>query len=138
MSVCLRGNLDDFTIQDILQIISFGRKTGHLSLEAEAAGGAIVFRRGRVLASVDDRDAPLGTELDFLGGDDREEVLRRRIAASLDRLARCQQGDWSFQASNQPPQVVDGRDIAPETLAVGIDVVELLLELAGNQDWEAA
>ncbi len=138
VSVCLKGSLDDFSIPDILQIISFGRKTGCLSLETPAAGGTVVFRRGRILASVDDGGPSRETELESVRGYQRDEVIRKRIAASLDRLARCRQGDFSFQVSAQPPQVVAGRDIALETLDTGIEVIELLLELVGTQGWEAA
>ena len=138
MSVCLTGSLDDFSIQDILQIIAFGRKTGCLSLETEATGGAIVFGRGRVLASVDDGCAPLEAELRLLRGYDRDEVIRRRIAASVDRFARSRQGDFSFHASAQPPRMIAGRDIASETLDTGIEVIELLLELVSSQDWPGA
>lgn len=137
VSVCLQGTLDDFSIPDILQVISYGRKTGYLSLEAKAVGGAIVFRKGRVLASIDDGCAPLESELESWRGCPRDEVIRRRIAASVERWVRCRQGDWSFQASAQPPQIIAGRDIGPETLDAGIEVVELLLDLVGRQDWEA-
>jgi hypothetical protein len=65
-------------------------------------------------------------------GHEREEIIRRRITASLDRFARSRQGDFSFLVSPQPPRVIDGRDIAPETLDCGVDVLELLLELAGG------
>ena len=74
----------------------------------------------------------------MLRGYARDEVIRRRIAASLDRFARCRQGDFSFQASAQPPRVIAGRDIAPETLDTGIEVIDLLLELASSQDWPGA
>lgn len=137
MSVCLTGSLEDFSVQDILQIIAFGRKTGCLSLETDATGGAILFRKGRVLASVDDGGAPLEAELQWLRGYERDALIRRRICASLDRFAASRQGDFSFQASPQPPRVVAGRDVAPETLDVGVEVVELLLELAGASEPEA-
>jgi len=137
VSVCLKGTLDDFSVSDILQVISFGRKTGYLSFETEAAGGAIVFQKGRVLASVDNGGNPPETELESLRGYQRDEVIRRRIAASLERLARCRRGYFIFQVSAQPPRVVAGRDIALETLDAGIEVVDLLLELVGRQDWEA-
>jgi hypothetical protein len=135
--VCLKGTLDDFSVPDLLQVIAFGRKTGYLCFETETAGGAIVFRKGRVLASVDDGGAPLETELESLRGYQRDEVIRTRIAASLERLARCRRGYFIFQVSAQPPRVVAGRDIALETLDAGIEVVDLLLELVGRQDWEA-
>ena len=138
VSVCLQGTLDDFSIPDILQVISFGRKTGYLALETRASGGAIVFRKGLVLASVDDGDAPLELDVELLRGWSRAEVVRQRIAASVERLSRCRQGDFSFQVSVQPPRVIAGRDIAPETLDTGIEVVELLLELSSSQDWLGA
>jgi hypothetical protein len=137
VSVCLKGTLDDFSVPDILQVISFGRKTGCLCFETETAGGAIVFRKGRVVASVDDGGAPLETELESLGGYQRNEVIRRRIADSLERLSRCRRGYFIFQISDQLPQIVAGRDIGQETLETGIDVHDLLLELVGRQDWEA-
>jgi hypothetical protein len=64
VSVCLKGSLDDFSIADILQVISYGGKTGYLSLETRAGGGVIVFRKGRVLASVDDGGAPLEVDVE--------------------------------------------------------------------------
>jgi hypothetical protein len=137
LSVCLKGTLDDFSVSDILQVISFGRKTGYLSFETEATGGAVVFRRGRVLASVDNGGAPLEAELESLRGHPREELIRMRIAASLERLARSRRGYFIFKVSAQPPRVVAGRDIAQETLDAGIEVVDLLLELVGRQDWAA-
>lgn len=137
MSVCLKGTLDDFSVTDILQVISFGRKTGYLAFETGGAGGAIVFRRGRVLASVDEGGGPLEAELESLRGCQRQEAIRLRIAASLERLAHCRNGVFYFQVSTQPPQVIAGRDIAHETLDAGIEVVDLLLELVGRQNWEA-
>lgn len=138
VSVCLRGTLDDFSVQDILQVISFGRKTGYLSLETDRDGGAIVFYKGRILASIDDGELPLEGELESWHGHPREDVLRRRIANSIDRLARCREGDFTFLATPQPPQVIYGRDVACEALEVGIEVIDLLLELASRQDSEAA
>ena len=67
----------------------------------------------------------------------RDAVIRRRIVASLARLARRRQGEFHFQVSADPPQRVQGRDIARETLHSGIDIVELLLEVACRQDEEA-
>jgi hypothetical protein len=132
VSVCLTGSLDDFSIQDILQIIAIGGKTGCLSIETEATGGAIVFRRGRVVASLDDRRLPLQTEMRTMRGCSRDEVLRRRIVASLERFASSRRGDFSFRCSTHPPRVVDGRDIAEEILEGGMEVVELLLEMTSG------
>jgi CheY-like chemotaxis protein len=133
--VCvLEGSLDDFSIPDVLQVISLGRKTGHLSLETPTGGAAIVFRNGRILASIDDQAPPLEASLAPLAEDRRDERIRESITASIERLSRSRQGEFSFQASDQPPQVIEGRSIAAETLRSGIDVIDLLLEVAYRQE----
>lgn len=137
MPVCLKGTLDDFSLSDILQTISLGRKTGYLCFETESRGGAVVFRKGRVLASVDDDSAPLGPGLECLGEEQRDHVIRRRIAASLARLARCRRGYFIFQASAQPPRIFAGRDIGQETLDAGLEVVDLLVELVDSLERQA-
>ncbi len=135
--MCLNGSLADFSIQDILQILSLGRKTGYLAIETPAGGSTIVLQDGCVLALLDDGAPPLATDLARLPGERRDEVIHSRIAASLARLSRCEQGDFSFQASAQPPRVIRGRTLAPETLGASIGVIELLLEIAWRQDEEA-
>lgn len=44
----LTGNLSDFALSDILQIMSLSQKTGTLSLTAEGVEGRIVIERGRI------------------------------------------------------------------------------------------
>jgi hypothetical protein len=47
----LRGRLEDLPLLDILQIVSFSRKTGYLWLEGAQGRGAVLFRDGRVICS---------------------------------------------------------------------------------------
>jgi len=135
--VGLNGSLEEFSIQDILQVLALGQKTGQLSLDTPAGAGAIVFRAGRVVASLDDGSPSLETSLASWPEGPREAVIRRRIVASLDRLARSRQGGFHFQASTRPPERIQGRDVARETLDSGMDIIELLLEVACRQDEEA-
>src|SRR5206468_1888975 len=55
----LTGNLEDLPLLDILQIVSFSKKTGYLSIRTGAGEGAIVFRDGFVTASFTWDTAPL-------------------------------------------------------------------------------
>jgi CheY-like chemotaxis protein len=132
----LNGSLDDFSIQEILQILSLGRKTGSLSLSTPSGGGAIIFSDGRIVACFDAGARPLDLPVASLPGCQRDEAVRARITASLDRLARCRQGEFHFHVSAQPPALIQGRDVAPEMLSRGLDVIELLLEVACRQDEE--
>lgn len=133
----LNGSLQEFSIQDILQILALGQKTGHLSVDTPAGAGAIVFRAGRIIASFDGGSPSLETSLASRPECPRDAVIRRWIVASVDRLDRARQGEFHFQVSDDPPLRVQGRDIARETLQPGMDVVELLLEMACRQDEDA-
>ena len=116
-----------------------GRKTGYLSLETRARRGAIVFRKGRVLASVDDGGAPLEVDVELLRG-----CVARRGDPPADRcLPRppvpLSAGGLQLPGlgRSRPGSSRPGRRAA-ETLDTGIEVVELLLELASSRDWPGA
>jgi len=135
--VGLNGSLEEFSLQDILQILALGQKSGQLSLDTPAGVGTIVLRAGRVVAAFDDGAPSLETSLSSWPGGRRPEVLRRRIVASLARLARCREGEFRFQVLAEPSERIRGRDVARETLDSGVDIVELLLEVACRQDEDA-
>jgi CheY-like chemotaxis protein len=130
--VCLDGSLDDLPIQDVLQILALGRKTGYLALETGVGVGALVFRQGQVVASIHDGDGGPLPAADGVSSSEaeRDALIRERITAFLHRLAWCRQGAFTFVASPHSPLVIHGRDVAREALRQGIDVIELLLEMA--------
>jgi len=135
-SVCLDGSLDDLPIQTLLQILALGRKTGYLALETRAGVGALVFRQGLVVASIDDgpggpppaADGPSSSQAE------RDALIRERITAFLHRLARCRRGSFTFVTSESSPLVICGRDVARDALPRGMDVTELLIEIACRQE----
>lgn len=45
----LRGNLRDFGLPDIVQLVSFGRKTGALRLDCDTGEAVLYFEEGRVV-----------------------------------------------------------------------------------------
>ncbi|HVQ31713.1 MAG TPA: DUF4388 domain-containing protein, partial [Vicinamibacteria bacterium] len=130
----LNGNLEDLPLLDILQIVSFSKKTGHLSIRADAGTGAIVFRDGFVVASFAWDAAPLDPRFANVGEADRTSVIRTRIEIALETLIRLREGQFSFSLSEEPPASVGGRDITLETLSQGINPQELLLDLARGID----
>ena len=130
----LNGNLEDLPLLDILQIVSFSKKTGYLSIRAEAGPGAIVFRDGFVVASFAWDAPPLDARFMNLSEEQRASVIRTRIEIALETLIRLREGRFSFSLSENPPGEVDGRDISREILSEGINPQELLLDLARGID----
>jgi hypothetical protein len=126
----LNGSLDDLSIQDVLQILSLGRKTGCLSLETPAGGGAIVFRKGRVVASYDGGDPLRSTSVVPLSAAERDRLIRERTTDFVHRLTRCPRGQFRFELASQSPWAA----AAGRELSSGIDVVKLLIDVASRQD----
>jgi len=130
----LTGNLEDLPLLDILQIVSFSKKTGYLSIRTGAGEGAIVFRDGFVTASFTWDTAPLDPRVRTLPPDQRSRMLRHRIEVALEQLIRLREGQFNFSLSDEAPTRVGARDILDETLPDGINPQELLLDLARGMD----
>jgi CheY-like chemotaxis protein len=130
----LTGNLEDLPLLDILQIVSFSKKTGHLSIRTREGDGGIVFREGFVVAAFTWDSVPLDPRFGALPEAQRSGVIRSRIEIALEQLVRLREGQFSFSLNDAPPRALGGRDLALETLATGINPQELLLDLARGID----
>jgi CheY-like chemotaxis protein len=130
----LTGNLEDLPLLDILQIVSFSKKTGHLTIRAAAGDGAIVFRDGLVVCAFTWDTLPLDPRAQQLPAASRDRMLRTRIELALEQLIRLREGQFNFALSDELPATVESRLIAAETLATGINPQELLLDLARGMD----
>jgi CheY-like chemotaxis protein len=136
--VALQGNLEDLPLLDIIQIVSFSKKTGYLSIEMEGGEGAIVFCEGLVVSAFTATSPPADPRLGSLAKEAREQAVRRRLGFALERLARLREGSFSFELADDVPAVVGHRDIRLETLLRGINPQELLLDLAQGLDEDRA
>jgi CheY-like chemotaxis protein len=130
----LNGNLEDLPLLDILQIVSFSKKTGYLSISNSGGEGAIVFHDGYVVASFTDATPPLDPRAQTLPVAKRDALLRNRIGLALEQLIRLREGHFSFSLTSDAPRMVGTRDITPETLSNGINAQELLIDLARGMD----
>ncbi len=130
----LNGNLEDLPLLDILQIVSFSKKTGYLAIQAEPGQGAIVFRDGLVVASFTWDSLPVDPRAASLPEAKRATLIRERIAMALEHLIRLREGQFSFSLTEEIPAAIAGRDITGETLHGGINPQELLLDLARGID----
>jgi CheY-like chemotaxis protein len=132
--VSLNGNLEDLPLLDILQIVSFSKKTGYLAIQAEPGTGAIVFREGLVVASFTWDSLPVDPRAASLPEAKRNNLVYNRIALALEQLIRLREGQFSFNLTEQIPTRIAGREISGETLPAGINPQELLLDLARGID----
>jgi CheY-like chemotaxis protein len=123
--MCLKGSLEDFSILDVLQLVSLGGNTGYLFLETPAGCGTVLFRRGRVLGSVENGIGPVARGL---------EAIRAQTVELLHRLARPRRGRFRFESESAPVELVPSDTGAPERVRGGIDVIALLLDLASLQE----
>jgi CheY-like chemotaxis protein len=136
--LALQGNLEDLPLLDIIQIVSFSKKTGYLSIEMEGGKGAIVFRDGLVVAAFAGGSPLADRRLATLPEEAREKIVRARLVFALEQLARLREGGFGFELTEEVPQRVGDRDIRLETLTRGINPQEMLLDLAQGIDDDRA
>jgi len=131
--VSLSGSVEDLPLLEILQVVAFCQKTGHLTVRTPAGEAAIVFDGGRVVSGYAwdlpglPRDRPPE-------GPGRELVIRQRLASLLERLVRLREGEFAFNLTDGVPATLGGRDLGAETLPGGINPEELMLDLARQLD----
>ena len=129
----LSGRIEDLPLLDIVQIVAFTQRTGYIRVETEVGVGAIVFRNGRVVACF----SPGSSERvprTALAPAEWEKRLTAGIAADLSALSRLRDGNFGFVLSNEVPKQIEGYSLERETLSVGVDAQELLLDLARELD----
>lgn len=78
----LWGNLKDFSLPDVIQLVGFGRKTGVLSVEYGGVGSMLYFSGGNVIHAVS-------------GAVEGEEAVYD--------LFHLEEGQFRFQAEVEPP-----------------------------------
>ncbi|HEY7925778.1 MAG TPA: DUF4388 domain-containing protein, partial [Vicinamibacteria bacterium] len=136
--MALQGNLEDLPLLDIIQIVSFSKKTGYLHVRMEGGDGAIVFREGLVVSAFTANSPAADPRLATLAPASRDTAVRRRLGFALDALARLREGAFGFELTDAVPETVGKRDIRLETLVGGINPQEMLLALAQGMDDDRA
>jgi CheY-like chemotaxis protein len=131
--VSLSGSVEDLPLLEILQVVSFCQKTGHLTVRAPAGEAGVVFDSGRVVTGYAWDVQPLPKDAPPEGAE-RERVVRGRIASILERLVRLRDGEFAFNLSQEVPLRLAGRDLSGEVLPYGINPEELMLDLAKKLD----
>jgi CheY-like chemotaxis protein len=132
--VSLTGNLEDLPLLDILQIVSFSKKTGHLSILTRSGEGGIIFHDGLVVSAFTWDTFPIDTRVSALPQEKRLAFVRNRIEMALEQLIRLREGQFSFSLTESPPRKFGARDITLEMLPSGINPQQMLLDLARGID----
>lgn len=130
----LTGNLEDLPLLDILQIVSFSKKTGYLTIQAPEGQGAIVFHDGLVVSAFTWESLPVDPRMATLPPERRNAVIKNRIVMALERLTRLREGQFHFALVEAVPRTVGAREVGLETLPMGINPQEMLLDLARGLD----
>lgn len=110
----LRGNLKDFSLPDIIQLVGFGRKTGVLRVFCDAEGAALYFDQGHVVHA------------------ERGEVAGEEAVYDLFRLP---EGEFRFHADIPAPH----RTITMDPTNLVMEAARLLDESQrdAETDWAA-
>ncbi len=127
----LNGSVEDLPLLEILQVISYCQKTGHLTVRAPEGDAGVVFREGRVVSGYIWGTRRNGSAAPPGGG---EQQTRERLAAILEQLVRLREGEFAFNLCDTVPTRLGDRDLSGEILSDGINPEELMLGLARKLD----
>jgi CheY-like chemotaxis protein len=130
----LTGNLEDLPLLDIIQIVSFSKKTGYLTIVTPQGEAAIVFQQGFVVSAFSWDSLPIDVRVTTLTEEKKASLIRNRIEVALEQLIRLRGGQFGFHLTDEIPTQVGSREISLEILSVGINPQELLLDLARGID----
>src|SRR5262245_59250298 len=84
VEMALKGELEDLSFVDILQVVSLSRRTGRLRIEGEAGAEAEVgFREGQIVFARTWKTPPLASETLPATWEQREALTRRRMMEAL-------------------------------------------------------
>lgn len=128
----LTGSVEDLPLLEILQVVAFCQKTGHLTVKAPEGDAGVVFREGRVVSGYMWDMPPL--DHGEGGAEAHDKLVGERITSMLQRLVRLREGQFGFNVSARAPDHIGGRDLSGETLEDGINPEGLMLDLARQLD----
>jgi CheY-like chemotaxis protein len=130
--VSLSGSLQDLPLFEILQVVTYTGKTGYLTITTPDGEAGVVFRAGCIVSAYvwDVPSLPAGPP----AGPDHEARVQSRIASVLERLVRLHDGDFAFNLTDAVPRRLGGRDLTGETLTLGLNAEEQMLDLARQLD----
>lgn len=132
----LKGQLEDLSLVDMIQITAFSKKSGCLRVAAPPGRGAIYLREGRVLfayswSTLESLRALAAAPAPVTSG-----ALREHVEASLRELAGLREGTFEFESARALGREVEGIPLDSLPLDSGFDPQELLLDLAVELDNE--
>jgi hypothetical protein len=121
--MALQGNLEDFSLAEILQLIALQRKSGVLKLTSDEANAVIFFEKGNIVSVTDRREKKGDPLLEFFVSTERltaeqaEQIGTIRLQGKKDPLEVIITG--GYLTSKQLSEAVEAHahQLLPELLA---------------------
>jgi hypothetical protein len=141
----LSGNLSDFALPDILQILALCQKTGVLSLEGSDYSGRIIVERGRIIYAATTLTESLASNLSreqaevIQQSDHGAAAMRspdvawlavRHFRSVIAALVKMEKGRFWLDVSQTMISLPENEF----RLAEGLDIAEVLLDIARETD----
>ena len=119
----LSGDLSDFALTDILQILALSRKSGTLSLQSGELCGTIVIERGRITHAAVDTGDSLAERLV------RENRITQEALIKLREIGGAAGGVWTLKSLLLESGLLSGDDLEDIARRHIHDVVGVLVRL---------
>jgi hypothetical protein len=121
--MALQGNLEDFSLAEILQLIALQRKSGVLKLTSNEANAVLFFEKGNIVSVTDRREKKSDPLLEFLVSTERltaeqaEQICTIRLQGKKDPLEVIITGGYLTSKQLSEGVEAHARELLPKLLA---------------------
>jgi hypothetical protein len=99
----LTGTLDDFSLPEVLRLLSSGGRSGRIDVMRSAGTGSVFFKDGQVCYAESSDTPKLGGE----AGSDLEAAVQSQIEAAVFDLLRWEEGSFKWESGSTFEPEVD-------------------------------
>jgi hypothetical protein len=121
--MALQGNLEDFSLAEILQLIALQRKSGVLRLTSDTANAVLFFEKGLIVSVTDRRETKSDPLLEFLVSTERltaeqaEQICTIRLQGKKDPLEVILAGGYLTNKQLSEAVEAHARELLPKLLS---------------------
>jgi len=121
--MALQGNLEDFSLAEILQLIALQRKSGVLKLTSDTSNAVLFFEKGNIVSVTDRREKRSDPLLDFLvttgrlTAEQTEQICTIRAQSKKDPLEIIITGGYLPTKQLSESVEAHARELLPKLLA---------------------
>lgn len=129
------GQIENVSLQDVIQVLAHSQESGVLTVEAVSTQGTVIFLEGNIVCAHSSSTLELLVKSTRAADPRRQATLKRiQTLAALAELLGLEEGIFRLRRTREPVRELDGIDMSSFYEAEAMNTGDLLLILATTVD----